>query len=102
MESMLVILIAVLTGASCFIARFCPKTVLLLSSIFLGIGVVISLFLSFGPRDYMLHIPQSLLTILHPWVLAAVCVLALVLSISGYLGFCAHKLVSICHRRGSQ
>ena len=55
----------------------------------LAIGLIF-----FAPNEYMLQIPDSLGTVLHPWILGLVALISGVLGVSGLIGSVVARLVT--------
>jgi hypothetical protein len=56
------------------------KRLLCLSLVLLILGLATFLFVIYGPRDYLLHLPHYLQTVFHPYVLILGAELLLALS----------------------
>jgi hypothetical protein len=69
---MIVILFAIClaSGCCCLRLRFATALKIGLGSLFLSALIVG--WLTSGPRDYMLHLPELLRTIFHPWILGSI------------------------------
>ena len=52
------------------------------------------IFILFAPQEYMLHIPEGLKTILHPWILGLFAMVSGTLGVSGLIGSIADRIVS--------
>ena len=55
-----------------------------------ALAIVIILY---APKDYMLHIPEGLKTILHPWILGLLALVSGTLGLSGLIGSVADRIV---------
>lgn len=104
------IILAVIFGFCAFVvgvfafSRF-PRDVMIMSFLVGLVGAAIIGFLYFGPKNYMLRVPESLQTALHPWTLALCGVLFTVVGIGGILGSCIHHLMRrapACESRASR
>jgi len=51
-------------------------------------------FIFYGSKNYMLHIPENLQTILHPWILGLVSLVFLALGITGLIGSLVDRIIS--------
>ncbi len=71
-----------------------PKCTVVVSVVTAIIGATAYTLLLFGPKDYMLRIPSSMTTLLHPWVMGGVGGLLLILGVGGIIGFSARLLIS--------
>ena len=63
------------------------------SLLLLFLGAVTIGFLFYGPKHYMLQVPESLATPLHPWTLALAGVLLAVLGAGGLAGSIIRRLM---------
>ncbi len=71
-----------------------PRCTVAVSVITAIIGASALTLLLFGPKDYMLRIPSSMTTILHPWILGGFGGILLILGVGGIIGFSARLLMS--------
>ncbi len=94
MEALLIILATAATVISALIYPLRPKCTVAVSVITAIIGASGVTLVLFGPKDYMLRIPSSTATILHPFILGSVGGLLLTLGVGGIIGFSARLLMS--------
>ncbi len=94
MATLLIILATVAAATSALIYPLRPKCTVAVSVVTVVIGASAYTLLLFGPKDYMLRIPSSIATLLHPWVLGGIGGLLLTLGVGGIIGFSARLLMS--------
>lgn len=94
MEALLIILALAAAVISALTYPFHPVCTVAVSVITAIIGAGALTLLLFGPKDYMLRIPSSMATILHPWILSGFGGLMLILGVGGIIGFSARLLMS--------
>jgi hypothetical protein len=94
MEALLIILATAAAVISALTYPLRPKCTVTVSVITAIIGASALTLLMFGPKDYMLRIPSSMATILHPWIFGGFAVLLLILGVGGIIGFSARLLMS--------
>lgn len=94
MEALLIVLAAAAAVISALSYPLHPRYTIAVSVITTTIGASGLALLMFGPKDYMLRIPSSLTTILHPWILGGAGMLLLILGVGGIVGFSARLLMS--------
>jgi hypothetical protein len=93
MEALLIILAAAAAVISALTYPARPKCTVAVSVITTTIGAGALALLMFGPKDYMLRIPSSMTTILHPWILGGFGTFLIILGIGGIVGFFARLLM---------
>jgi hypothetical protein len=69
---MIAILFAICLALGCCCLRLRFATALKIGLVSLFVSALIVGWLTSGPRDYMLHLPESLRTIFHPWILGSI------------------------------
>ena len=94
MTTLLIILAVAAAAISALTYPLRPKCTVAVSVITASIGAGAYTLLLFGPNDYMLRIPSSMTTLLHPWVLGGIGGLSLTLGVGGIIGFLARLLIS--------
>lgn len=94
MGTLLVILAAAAAVISALTYPLRPRVTVAVSVLAAAIGACSFAFVAFGPKDHMLRIPNSLTTLLHPWVLGGLGTLLLILGVGGIIGFSARLLMS--------
>jgi hypothetical protein len=95
MEILLLPVFIILCGLAGLIHRVCPKGTEYGAYSLLALGVLVVGFIFLGPKNYMLHIPESLQTILHPWILGLLSLVFLALGVTGLIGSMADRFLSI-------
>jgi hypothetical protein len=102
-EALLIILALAAAAISALTYPRYPKYTIAMALIATTVGASALTFIMFGPKDYMLRIPSSMTTILHPWIIGGGGMLLLLLGIGGIFGFSArllmHSLTGAIHRK---
>jgi hypothetical protein len=96
MEVIAFCVIAVVAGVSYCTARFCSKSVLIVALLSILAGIPILFSPAYLPKDYLLHVPGSLVVWLHPYVLVSLGVVLTLLGMGSFLGFGLRKIVNRC------
>lgn len=94
METLLILAAAATAAISARAYSGTPRSTVAISVIAATLGGSALMWLSWGPKDYMLRIPSGLTDVFHPYVLAGLGMLLLVLGVGGVIGFCARILMS--------
>ena len=94
MEAILPVAFLILCGMAFFSHRVCPKGIEWAALTLMTVATLAVIFILFAPKEYMLHIPESLKTILHPWILGLFALVSGTLGVSGLIGSIADRIVS--------
>jgi hypothetical protein len=95
MEVILPVAFLILCGTAFLTHRVCPKGIEVAAVTLLAFGALALGIILFAPKDYMLHLPNALETILHPWILALASMIFLTLGVSGLIGSVADRIVAL-------
>jgi hypothetical protein len=99
MEALLIVLAMAAAAISGVTYPLCPKSTAAVSVVTTTIGAGALAFIIFGPKNYMLRIPSSMTTILHPWILGGFGTLLRIVGAGAIVGVSARFLMS---RKASQ
>ena len=94
METLLIVLAAAAAAISAVTYPLCPKSTAAVSVVTIFIGAGALTLLIFGPKDYLLRIPSSMTTILHPWILGGFGTLLLIVGVGAIVGVSARLLMT--------
>lgn len=94
MEAILPVAFLILCGLAFLFHRTCPKGIEWAAISCIAVAALAVIFILYAPKEYMLHIPEGLRTILHPWILALFALVSGILGISGVIGSVADRIVT--------
>ena len=93
MEALLLVVIAIVAALAALAFARCPKGVMIVCSLLILIGAIALALLVSGPKDYLLRVPASLTTLLHPYILGSAGLLCVIIGAGGLAGLLARRLM---------
>ena len=94
MEAILPVAFLILCGVAFLCHRACPKGIEYGALILMAMAALTIVFILFGPKEYMLQIPESLTTILHPWNLGLFALVTGIIGLSGLIGGVVDRILT--------